>query len=147
MANDDIANKDIYYKLEEIRNILSKQLTLFKIINSSQIQKVLLETLKKDSEKIAYQYSDGRSSLEISKIAAVSDFAIRSYWKKWATMGLVQSSSKFKGRYERSFSLEDLGIEIPSTKVVTSEQKPAEIEEKVTAEENRHDMKTSSLES
>jgi len=81
-------------------------------------RQLLPEALKKDSEKLAYHFSDGRGSAEAAKLAGVSDFAVRSYWKKWATMGLVVPSEKFKGRYERIFSLEDLGIEVPLLKKV-----------------------------
>jgi len=79
-------------------------------------RQVLNDFFKKDSEKLAYQYSDGRGSSEIAKIAGVSDFAVRSYWKKWSAMGLVVPSDKFKGRYEHLFSLDDFGIELPSPK-------------------------------
>ncbi len=74
---------------------------------------VLADALKKDSEKLAYEYSDGRGSADVGKIAGVSDFAVRSYWKKWAALGIALPSKKFKGRYERLFSLEDLGFEVP----------------------------------
>jgi len=79
-------------------------------------RQVFAEALRKDIEKLAYHYSDGRSSTEIAKIVGVSDFAVRSYWKRWSTIGIAVPSSKFKGRYERLFSLEDLGIEIPVAK-------------------------------
>lgn len=75
---------------------------------------ILGEVLKKDAEKLAYQHSDGRGSAEVGKVAGVSDFAVRSYWKRWASIGIVVPSKKFKGRYERIFSLEDLGFEVPS---------------------------------
>jgi hypothetical protein len=79
-------------------------------------KQVFAEALRKDIEKLAYHYSDGRSSAEIAKIVGVSDFAIRNYWKRWNTIGIAVPSSKFKGRYERLFSLDDLGIELPVVK-------------------------------
>jgi hypothetical protein len=76
----------------------------------------LSEALKKDSEKLGYHYSDGRGSAEVGKMAGVSDFAVRSYWKKWAALGLMAPSKKFRGRFERLFSLYDLGFDVPPPK-------------------------------
>jgi len=126
-------NDTLIEKQDKIIGLLDEILKWTRFEGMQRVKAVLLETLKKDSEKIAYQYSDGRGSLEISKIAGVSDFAIRSYWKKWATIGLVHPSGKFKGRYERLFSLEDLGIEVPTVKVLLTEKEP-EAEEKGTEE-------------
>ena len=127
-------NETLIEKQDKLIELLEEILKWTKFEGMQRVKAVLLETLKKDSEKIAYQYSDGRGSLEISNVAGVSDFAIRSYWKKWATMGLVQPSSKFKGRYERLFSLEDLGIEVPTIKV-SLPQKELKAEETVDTEE------------
>jgi len=85
-------------------------------------RQVVSEALKKDAEKLAYHYSDGRSSADVAKLAGVSDFAVRSYWKKWVTVGLVVPSAKFKGRYERILSLKDLGIEVPLKRAETEKE-------------------------
>lgn len=79
-------------------------------------KKILSESLSKNSEKLVYHFSDGRGSKEISSLAGVSDFSVRSYWKRWNTEGLVSPSKKYKGRYERVFSLEDFGIDVPLVK-------------------------------
>jgi hypothetical protein len=79
-------------------------------------REVISSTLQNDAEKLAYQYSDGRASRDVARIAGLSDFTIRTYWKKWNLAGLVSHSDKFKGRYERVFSLENFGIELPATK-------------------------------
>jgi len=129
-------NEMLIERQDKMIGLLEEILKWTRFEGMQRVKVVLLETLKKDSERIAYHYSDGRGSLEISKIAGVSDFAIRSYWKKWATMGLVQLSSKFKGRYERLFSLEDLGIEVPPVKALLTEGEP-KAEEKVVAEETK----------
>lgn len=82
-------------------------------------REVLRNTLSKEPEMLAYHFSDGRASTDVARLAGVSDFAVRSYWKKWTALGLVVSSPKYKGRYERIFSLEDLGFEIPAKKSST----------------------------
>jgi hypothetical protein len=79
-------------------------------------KKILRDLLSKDADKLVYQYSDGRGTKEIAALAGVSDFTVRSYWSKWNIEGLVVPSQKHKGRYERVFSLEDFGIEIPATR-------------------------------
>lgn len=126
-------NEMLIEKQDRMIGLLEEILKWTRFEGMQRVKAVLLETLRKDSEKIAYHYSDGRGSLEISKIAGVSDFAIRSYWKKWVTIGLVYPSSKFKGRYERLFSPEDLGIEVPTIKVSPTE-KEREAEQKGTEE-------------
>lgn len=96
---------------------LLEELAKWKKFEVAQLAKKLLrDILAKDTEKIVYQYSDGKGSMEVAALAGVSDFTVRSYWKKWNIEGLVVPSQKQKGRYERIFSLEDFGIEIPTVK-------------------------------
>ncbi len=97
---------------------LLEELAKWKRFEGAQLaKKILRDILSKDTEKIVYQYSDGRGTKEIADLAGISDFSVRSYWKKWNVEGLVIPSKKREGRYERVFSLEDFGIEIPATKV------------------------------
>lgn len=103
---------------------LLEELVKWKRFEGAQLaKKILRELLSKDTEKIVYQYSDGRGTKEIAELAGVSDFSVRNYWKKWNVEGLVVPSNKFKGRYERIFSLEDFGIEIPRIKIATEASK------------------------
>jgi DNA-binding transcriptional ArsR family regulator len=62
-----MANKDIYDKLEEIRSILSEQLALFKIINSSEIEKAKSKILDDPSRRKIYDLCDNTKS--VSEIA------------------------------------------------------------------------------
>lgn len=96
---------------------LLEELVKWKRFEGAQLaKKTLRELFAKDAEKIVYQHSDGKTSREIAEIAGVSDFSVRNYWKKWNIEGLVVPSNKFKGRYERVFSLEDFGIDVPMLK-------------------------------
>ncbi len=98
---------------------LLEELVKWRRFEGAQLaKKTLRELFSKDTEKIVYQYSDGRGTKEIGDLAGVSDFSVRSYWKKWNIEGLVVPSEKHKGRFERVFSLEDFGIEIPQTKTI-----------------------------
>jgi len=112
---------------------LLEELVKWKRFEGAQLaKKILRDLFSKDVEKLVYQYSDGRGSKDISVLAGVSDFSVRSYWKKWNTEGLVVPSQKFKGRYEKIFSLEDFGIEIPLTK----EPSPQENQQRVVEDTN-----------
>jgi len=96
---------------------LLEELAKWKRLEGAQLAKrILRDILSKNTEKLVYQYSDGRGSRDVATLAGVSDFSVRNYWKKWSTEGIVISSKKFKGRFERVFSLEDFGIEIPPLK-------------------------------
>ena len=81
----------------------------------------LTDTLKKDEEKVAYESSEGRGSKEVAKLAGISHQTVVNYWKKWATLGIVEPLKVRGGlRYRRSFSLSDFGIEVPKMKVEES---------------------------
>lgn len=112
-------NEDDQKRIIELLNEIAKWVRFEGVQRARQ---VLVETLKKDSEKLAYHYSDGRGSAEVAKLVGVSDFTVRNYWKKWATLGLVIPSEKFKGRYERTLSLEDLGIEVSLKSAVGTQE-------------------------
>lgn len=62
-----MANKDNYDKLEEIRSILSEQLALFKIINSSEIEKAKSKILEDPTRRKIFELCDNTKS--VSQIA------------------------------------------------------------------------------
>jgi hypothetical protein len=45
-------------------------------------------------------------------------------WNKWYDLGILEPSQKRKGRPQKIYSLDDVGIEIPS--IPTAEEKPPE---------------------
>lgn len=91
---------------------------------------VLNEALSDDKLKLAYYLSDGRSSTEVANACGVSGMTITNWWRRWFTMGIAQPSKRYKGRLERTFSLEDLGIKVPpikgGTKIKPEEQPSSE---------------------
>lgn len=68
-----MANKDICDKLEEIRNILSKQLTLFKIIHSSEIEKAKSKILEDPTRRRVFDLCDNTKSVSQIAQAAFPD--------------------------------------------------------------------------
>ena len=124
-------NKETIDKQDKIIELLEEILRWTRLQGVEKARDVLVDTLKTDALKIAYQLSDGRSSTEVAKACSVTSMTVTNYWKRWFTVGVAQPSRKYKGRFERVFSLEDLGIEIPVTTVGTK----TKIKEEVKAEE------------
>ena len=114
-----MTEKEIVNKQDKVIELLEEILKWTRFQGIQNVKDVLLDALKTNKEKVAYQFSDGRSSAEVSRIAGVTAMTITNYWRRWFTLGIVQPSPKYKGRFERAFSLEDLGIEIPSIEVIT----------------------------
>jgi response regulator of citrate/malate metabolism len=78
-----------------------------------QAKGVLEQLLEGNTQRLIYHLSDGRSSEEIGKAIGASSQTIRNYWRNWYTSGIVFPSKKYKGRFEKVFNLEDLGISLP----------------------------------
>lgn len=112
--------------LKELVELAREQLKWSKVQGILTARQVLSSSLRGDSEKLAYQFSDGRGSQEVAKVAGVSYATVTVYWKKWATLGVVEPMKVQGGtRYRRIFSLEDLGIDVPRIPV-TETARPAE---------------------
>ncbi len=119
--------------LKELVELAREQLKWAKVQGILTARQVLSSSLRNDSEKLAYQFSDGRGSQEVAKVAGVSYATVTIYWKKWATLGVVEPMKVQGGtRYRRIFSLEDLGIEVPRMPVAETprpaEEPPAVVE-------------------
>lgn len=128
-----MSNKENIDKQDKMIQVLEEILTWTRFQGIQNVKAVLLGALKPGSrERVAYQLSDGRSSVEVGKACGVSGMTVTNYWRRWFTLGIAQPSKKYKGRFERTFSLEDFGIEIPSIAVTPKgktkkEAKPEEI--------------------
>lgn len=127
-----MAEKEAVDKQDKVIELLEEILRWTRLQGVQNARTVLVDALKTDILKTAYQLSDGRSSTEVGKTCGVSHMTVTNYWRQWFTLGIAQPSKKYKGRFERAFSLEDLGIEIPSMQVgakvkAKKEPKPEEI--------------------
>jgi DNA-binding transcriptional ArsR family regulator len=67
MTKNDVTTKDVYDKLEEIRNILTTQLTLFKIINSAEIENAKSKILEDPTRNKIFDLCDNTKN--VSQIA------------------------------------------------------------------------------
>lgn len=82
--------------------------------NFPKLRKILLDTLRTDLEKLAYELTDGeRSRRDIANMMGLPDSTIRSWWDKWYDFGILEPSGKRKGRPQKIMALEDMGIETP----------------------------------
>ena len=131
-----MSDKETVDKQDKVIELLEQILTWTRLQGVQNARAVLLDALNSDTLKVAYQLSDGRSSTEVAKACNLSPMTITNYWRRWFTLGIAQPSKKYKGRFERIFSLEDLGIEVPSieVKAKVKTEKEAEAGETITKE-------------
>jgi Fic family protein len=115
-------------KFDRIIGLLEEILKWTKLQGLEKAQNALTTLLHTDSEKLAYENSDGKTSREVSAIVGVSHVTIANYWKKWARYGIVtEVSSKGGGtRYKRIFSLQDFGIDFPKNTEQSDKKNNAE---------------------
>ena len=131
-----MTDKETVDKQDRVIELLEEILRWTRLQGVQNARAVLVDALEADIHKVAYQLSDGRSSSEVGKACGVSGMTVTNYWRRWFTLGIAQPSKNYKGRFERAFSLEDLGIEIPSIMVSTKAKpkKETEPEEVITEE-------------
>lgn len=101
---------------EDIKNILKEILKWTKFEGMQKVKQVLEATLDNDTKKLIYESSDGISSPKIAEIAEVTPPTVRDYWKEWAVLGIVETHPDYKRRYQKIFSLKEVGIEVVGVK-------------------------------
>lgn len=103
-------------KEEEILATLKEILKWIRFSGSKEVQEVLKNALNSETKILVYHFSNGdNGSVEIGKIAKVSDKTVRTYWASWARLGIVESFRVRGGeRYKKSFDLEDFGFKLPN---------------------------------
>lgn len=109
-------NEETIDRQDKIIELLEEILRWTRLQGVERAKAVLDEALSDDKLKLAYHLSDGRSSTEVANACGVSGMSITNWWRRWFTIGIAQPSKKYKGRFERTFPLEDLGIKVPSIK-------------------------------
>jgi DNA-binding transcriptional ArsR family regulator len=62
MSKDDLANRDLYEKLEEIRVLMNTQLALFKLVNEKSIETARKEILTLDVRKKIFEQCDNKKT-------------------------------------------------------------------------------------
>ena len=84
-----MSNRTSSNRAEEL---LAEILKWIKFAGAKEVREVLASTLDTDQKRLIYYLSDGnRGSVEIAKLAATSDRAVRRFWESWARQGIVDS--------------------------------------------------------
>jgi hypothetical protein len=97
---------DIIDQLKEITKWL-------RFLSLQTLTPLINENITSQEQKKVFELSDGeRSTRDISKLLKeegfeVSHQTVANYWKKWAELGLVVPSEKYKGRYEKMIDLSE----------------------------------------
>jgi Fic family protein len=110
-------------KIDRIINLLEEILKWQKLQGLEKAQSAIKTLLTNDVEKLAYEFSDGKTSREVSAVVGVSHVTIANYWKKWAKYGIVTEIKAQGGgtRYRKIFSLSDFGIDVPKVEKKSEE--------------------------
>lgn len=117
-GNESMTHSDeVQTKLSELEKTVQEMLKWVRLQGMQTARVILADCLKKDAEKRAYHFSDGRESREVGRLAGISHMTVTNYWKKWAALGIVEPVRARGGeRYRRVFSLEDFGMTVPGEK-------------------------------
>lgn len=97
-------------ELTRIAETLDELLALKRMETMDQARSALQRALPGDSHRLIYQASTGGSSREVAEIAHVSDKAVRDNWKRFFRAGLMREDRQTKGRFVRTFDLEDFDM-------------------------------------
>ena len=116
--------------LKELLTNVKELVRWSKFSGKKQLKEIITQNLKSDNELLIYEFSDGeRSTREISKIVGkVSHSTVATYWNKWNKLGIVETSQKYEGRFQRLCSLEEIGLSIPDSLKVADNHKTDEKE-------------------
>lgn len=101
--------------LKDIAMTMKELLKWMRFAGMQQLRTILSQNLKTDVEMLVYELSDGtRSTRDIARLAGLGSHAtVTVYWKRWSKLGIIESSPKFQGRYQRICSLEEVGLTVP----------------------------------
>jgi DNA-binding transcriptional MocR family regulator len=98
---------------DEVLVELREQTRWLRFLGLQALAPALESTLKSDSERSAYDVSDGtRSTRAVADMVGVSQKTISNWWQKWASAGIATTDPT--GRAAHMASLRSAGIEIPA---------------------------------
>ena len=114
---------------ENEKNLISEEVLRWIKLNVILTHKTgILETLTSPKEQLLFQESNGKTSRELAAQFQMDKRTVMKFWKKWVMKGIAQPIPVKGGgiRAQRSFSLEDFGIEIPSFDEAKGEKRKEE---------------------
>jgi len=100
--------------LKQIKSRLDEILKWTRFAGMQQLKNTIAQNLIDDISLIIYELSDGNSSTrEVANVVGKSNVTVANYWKQWNKLGIVEQSPKYRGRFKRICSLEELGLTVP----------------------------------
>jgi hypothetical protein len=110
------SNTEILRKIQRDIEEIKSTLRLFLLQSRKDITEEINKELSNPQKKIVYDLTDGNhSAYEIAQIVKVSLTSIHRWWRDWERSGIVsRTERKGKSIVQKRFSLEDMGIEVPS---------------------------------
>lgn len=101
-------------EFEKIVVLMEEQLRWIKLLGLVALKPILQKELSDEKTTGVYFLSDGiRSTRNIAKLVKIGNKTVGNYWSRWEKLGIMEESTKFKGRMKHSFNLESVGVEIP----------------------------------
>ncbi|MBI4009670.1 MAG: hypothetical protein HY361_00550 [Candidatus Aenigmarchaeota archaeon] len=102
-------------KLDRVIELLESINKWVKLTGVEKAKQVIEKEFSDETKTLVYHLSDGRSSDDIERLLnkKTTDNTIRTWWKRWSKMGIMEIHPNYKKRYWKTFDLEDFGIEIP----------------------------------
>jgi transposase len=101
---------------DKILEELKEQSKWLRFLAFSSLKNILEKSLETKEQKMIYELSDGKNSTnDIAKKlknrgVKVSHMTVYNYWRKWYSLGIVEPSEKYSGRYQKIVSLEVFNI-------------------------------------
>src|SRR6266550_1594858 len=92
--------------LEELR----QQTSWLRLLGLQALRPVLVDALKADKQRLAYQMSDGRhTTRQVSEAAGVGAATVSRWWGEWLAIGICIEHAGIPGRARHLVSLDQLG--------------------------------------
>lgn len=117
-------NKEIKDLLEDISSKMDEIIMWLKCGLQEDLCEALAAVFESNEQKIAFEFSDGRTAKEIGEIIGKTGRAVQYWWEDWERKGFVTGRTNKK----KCFSLKDFGIEVPPLRKLEKEERGKEKE-------------------
>src|SRR5574341_3010 len=118
---DDQELKPLLAELKTLNPTQRQIADYLRILTQSEIENRLKPLFSTAGEIHAYELSDGsRSTRDIAELVNSNKDTISSLWKKWAEMGIAESTGNLKP-YKAKFTLLDLVTSLDKSTIRSSE--------------------------
>lgn len=103
MANDD-----------EILAELRRQTSWLRLLGLQTLRPTLIEVLKTDVQRLAYEASDGQhTTRQVAERSGTGPSSVSRWWAEWIAIGICSESPERPGRAQHLAPLSALGIDMP----------------------------------